>query len=288
MFDGFIELVEKEFESFVKAPKSDISSVFDAAKYSFTAGGKRIRPCLLLEFSRICGGEIKNSVKFASALEMIHTYSLIHDDLPAMDNDDMRRGKPSCHKAFGEATAILTGDALLTDAFTLALSTEGIPSERVIRAASVLSGMAGSKGMIGGQVIDLKYENKSVPLDSIITMYLLKTGCLLKAACTIGCILAGASEEKINAAGIFADNIGIAFQIKDDILDITSTGEVLGKPVGSDENSMKSTYVSHVGLENAEADVLKYTEIAVSALSVFGDEADDLRKFAFSLCERKK
>lgn len=287
MFEVFLKSIEKKLSELTTTDNCEYSNLLDAIQYSTSAGGKRIRPCLLMEFCRICGGDPKVALNFASALEMIHTYSLIHDDLPCMDNDDTRRGRPACHIAFGEATALLAGDALLTDAFKAALSTEDLPPERIVRAAKVLSECAGTHGMIGGQVIDLKYEEHEAPLEVVKELYRLKTGALLKAAATIGCILAGADEAKITSAAVFAEKIGLAFQIRDDILDIIGDEKELGKPIGSDNESNKSTYVTHVGLEKAQEDVERFTDEAVKALDIFGAEAGELKKFAVSLAERK-
>lgn len=287
MFDDFGNDIERRLEEILTPTSCEYSNLLEAMAYSAKAGGKRIRPKLLMEFTCICGGDAKNALNFACALEMIHTYSLIHDDLPCMDDDDMRRGRPSCHVAFGEATALLAGDALLTDAFTVALSTENLPAQRIICAARVLSECAGSNGMIGGQVIDLKYEEKDAPLETVTELYRLKTGALLKAAATIGCILAGAEEEKITAAAEFAEKIGLAFQIRDDILDITGNEALLGKPIGSDSDSQKSTYVSHVGLVKAQEAVETLTAEAISALEIFGPQSENLKEFAASLVARE-
>lgn len=287
MFEKYTELVDKYLADVLKPDTTEYAVLKEAMYYSASAGGKRIRPSLLLEFNRICGGDYQKALPFAVALEMIHTYSLIHDDLPCMDNDDMRRGKPSCHIAFGEATALLAGDALLTNAFKVALSTNTEQAERVVKAAAVLAEYAGVDGMIGGQVIDLKYETESAPLEAVKEMYRLKTGALLVAAAKIGCILAGADDEKLRSAAEFAEKLGLAFQIKDDILDVISTTEQLGKPVGSDEQSSKSTYVTYKGLDIAQADVEAFTAEAVYALAVFGDEANELKKFAIELIDRK-
>jgi geranylgeranyl diphosphate synthase type II len=203
-----------------------------------------------------------------------------------MDNDDMRRGKPACHITFGEANALLAGDALLTDAFKVALSTDIEQKDRVVKAGVVLAECAGSDGMIAGQVIDLKYEDTKAPLLSVIDMYRLKTGALLIAAAKIGCILGGATEKEIEAAESFATNLGLAFQIKDDILDITSSTEVLGKPVGSDSEQNKSTYVTYKGLQTAQDDVEKYTADAIKSLEMFGEKAKKLQQFAKGLINR--
>ncbi len=287
MLDTHLDLIDKRLNELFIDNKEEYSLLLNAMNYSISAGGKRIRPCLLMEFSRVCGADQKDALQFACALEMIHTYSLIHDDLPCMDNDDMRRGKPSCHIKFGEANALLAGDALLTEAFNVALSTENVPFDRVTKAAKILAGCAGVHGMIGGQVIDLKYEKETPSLQSVMQMYRLKTGALLVAAAKIGCVLAGADDEKINNAATFAENVGLAFQIRDDILDITSSAEELGKPIGSDSENSKNTYVSFVGLEKAQSDVEKYTDIALKSLDIFGDEANVLKAFALNLINRR-
>ncbi len=288
MFESYIVNIEQKLKDVLTIKDCEYSHLLEAMSYSAEAGGKRIRPCLLMEFMRVAGGNPENALNFAVALEMIHTYSLIHDDLPCMDDDDMRRGKPSCHIKFGEATALLAGDALLTDAFRVALSTENVPFDRVCKAAKVLSECSGSDGMIGGQVIDLKYEEQSADLEVVKDLYRLKTGGLIKAAASIGCILAGATESMIASAVEFAEKIGLAFQIRDDVLDVISIEEELGKPIGSDSESQKSTYVSLVGLEKAQKDVQMYTDEAITALSVFGKESETLKKFALSLVGRKK
>ena len=287
MLNRYLEPIEELLRNTLAKHDEEYSLLLEAMNYSVSAGGKRIRPCLMMEFARICGADPAVSLKFACALEMIHTYSLIHDDLPCMDDDDMRRGRPSCHIKFGEANALLAGDALFTEAFNLALSTENVPYERVVKAAKILSGCAGVHGMIGGQVIDLKYENEKPTLQSVIQMYRLKTGALLVAAAKIGCILAGTDDEKIFNAGIFAENLGLAFQIRDDILDLISSADVLGKPIGSDAQNDKNTYVSFVGLKQAQLDVERFTDTALKSLDAFGGEADSLKDFALKLIDRK-
>lgn len=281
-------IVEAKLDELLVCKSKKYKTLVEAMQYSTSSGGKRLRPALLLEFYRICGGKhVDSAAHFAAALEMIHTYSLIHDDLPCMDNDEMRRGKPSCHIAFGEDTALLAGDALLTKAFNAAATASQIEAPFVVRGIELLSYFAGVDGMVGGQVIDLAIENSSPSLDTVVEMYSLKTGALIVAAAQIGCILAGADEEKVSAAVKFAQKIGFAFQIVDDILDITSTQEELGKPIGSDEKNNKSTYVSLVGLEKAEKDVVSLTEEAISALAIFGEDAAPLCELARELTVRK-
>lgn len=287
---GYIESIEQSLYSYLPKADNGQDIVCNAMEYSVKNGGKRIRPLLTLEFCRLCGADAKQAMPFACALEMIHTYSLIHDDLPCMDNDDMRRGKPSCHIKFGEEYALLAGDGLLNRAFEV-VAEYGLNGDNLggkINALKTLSSLSGVFGMIGGQTIDLQSENKSVDLETLKVMDRLKTGALIKSACVMGCQIAGADEKKVEAACVFAENIGIAFQIIDDILDVTGDEAVLGKPVGSDSENEKSTYVSLLGLEKAKKYAWELTNKAVEALDAFGGDADYLKAFALSLCERKK
>lgn len=260
--------------------------VSQAMRYSVENGGKRIRPALLLEFCRVCGGDYKKAVPFACALEMIHTYSLIHDDLPCMDNDDFRRGKPSCHIAFGEEYALLAGDALLTLAFETAMKSN-LSAEITIKAAKELAKAAGVMGMVGGQVLDLQNEGKKVGVSDLQKTDELKTGELIRAACVLGCVCAGADDKKIAAAEKYAHDIGIAFQIVDDILDVTSDEETLGKPIGSDEENQKSTYVSLLGIEKSRKTAEELTLNAQKALEAFDGDVSSLKDFAEKLKNRK-
>ena len=263
-------------------PESE-SQVVSAARYSILNAGKRIRPVLLMEFYKLCGGEnFKGALCFAAALEMI-----IHDDLPCMDNDDMRRGKPSCHKQFGETIALLAGDMLLTKAFSVACGADGIPADRMIKAIEVLSYEAGENGMIGGQEIDLAIENKEADIEIITEMYLKKTSALLVCACKIGCILAGASENELQAAEKYAESLGLAFQIIDDILDKTADEKQLGKPVGSDDKNNKSTYLSKKGIEASRKNAAELTQKALSALEAFSGDKTAVREITLYLLDRK-
>ena len=239
------------------------AKLFDAMEYSLLAGGKRLRPVLAFEFCRMCGADWRKAAPYAAAIEMIHTYSLIHDDLPSMDNDDFRRGRPTNHKVFGEAMAILAGDALLTDAFAVA-STAGN-----VDGIAVLAECAGSLGMVGGQVLDILSEERVLTEQEVIDIQSRKTGALINAACVCGVIAAGGSEEQVAAAGTFAGALGMAFQIRDDMLDIIGTQEEMGKGVGTDEG--KNTFVRLYGLEKCEELVQRYTAVAIDALSVFKD-----------------
>ena len=267
-------------------PKSgDIVS--EAMKYSVRNGGKRIRPMLTLEFCKACGAEPENALPLACAVEMIHTYSLIHDDLPCMDDDDYRRGKPSCHIAFGEANALLAGDALLTLAFETAVKAD-IAAENVVRAVKELSYSAGILGMVGGQVLDLQNENKALTLSELEQIHNLKTGELIRVACVLGCVAAGADEEKIKSAEAYAKGIGLTFQIVDDILDVTSDAETLGKPIGSDAENQKTTYVSLLGIEKSKEVAAELTRKAKAALAVYDENTEALSLLADNLLIRKK
>lgn len=282
-YERFLPDIEKKLESSITAD----NSAAQAMKYSLLSGGKCIRPILLLEFYALCGGKGDNALNFAAALEMIHTYSLIHDDLPCMDNDDMRRGRPSCHKAFGEDTALLAGDALLTLAFKTAAETDGIPADRVLKAIAVLAENAGISGMVGGQVEDLAFEKSGATIDELRGMYLKKTSCLLSAAAVCGSILAGADDEELKYAAEYAEKLGLAFQIIDDILDCTSDEKTLGKPIGSDEKNGKTTYVTLLGIDGAKAEAERLSNEALTALcKIKGDNAA-LRELTADLLDRK-
>lgn len=287
----YVALVEKELSKRLYRVENGQDYVRDAMNYSLSNGGKRIRPILVLEFCRLCGGNIDDAMNFACAIEMIHTYSLIHDDLPCMDNDDFRRGKPSCHKAYGEEYALLAGDGLLTLAFeTALLDGNGVLPENKIRAVRTLASLAGIGGMVGGQVLDLQAEKTAPDYDKIKTIDSLKTGALIKAAVLLGCFAANVTDEaKLAAAQKYAECIGFAFQIVDDILDVTSDTETLGKPVGSDIKNDKVTYVSLLGIEASKQTVEQLTNEALEALKAFdGEKSEFLKNFAISLADRKK
>lgn len=263
------------------------SKVLDAMQYSVSNGGKRIRPILAIEFSKLVNGNMDCALDMGCAVEMIHTYSLIHDDLPCMDNDDMRRGKPSCHKAFGETNALLAGDALLTEAFGVLSACKGIPDENIVRTVMFLSSFAGINGMVGGQVLDLQFEEQKPTVDEILKMYSLKTCGLIKASCVLGCLTADVyDEEKIKASIDYAENLGIAFQIQDDILDIEGDALKLGKPIGSDAKNDKSTIVKYFGLEKSKELVKEYTNKAIMSLEKFDNNTDTLKQLAFMLIDR--
>ncbi len=238
----------------------------EAMRYSLLAGGKRIRPVLVLEACRICGGEVEKALPFACAVEMIHTYSLIHDDLPAMDNDDLRRGRPTNHKEFGESAAILAGDALLTEAF-FALSQAELPPDRIVQAVACLSAQAGHLGMVGGQALDMEEKKRTVP--ELEQLQSLKTGALLQAAAELGCIAAGGTPQQRQGLRVYAEKLGRAFQIRDDMLDVMGEQAQLGKPIGSDAELGKSTFAALLGLEACAGLVEELTAQAAQALAPF-------------------
>lgn len=257
--------------------------LFESMKYSLLAGGKRLRPIFAFEFCRICGTDWKKAAPLAAAVEMIHTYSLIHDDLPCMDNDDFRRGRPTNHKVYGEALAVLAGDALLTDAFTIA-ATADLEGKAMADAIGVLSECAGSLGMVGGQVLDIMSEERVLSEQEVLDIQSRKTGALIRAACACGAIAGGATEEQFDAACQFAAGLGLAFQIRDDMLDVIGTKEEMGKGVGTDET--KNTFVRLYGLERCGDLVTKYTDYAISALNAFEDTSY-LTALAESLTTRR-
>ena len=260
--------VEQIVTSFLPKEEGYQKTILEAMNYSVSAGGKRLRPMLMLETYRMFGGTSKVIEPFMAAIEMIHTYSLIHDDLPAMDNDEYRRGRKTTHVVYGEAMAILAGDALLNYAFETAASAfvldEGNPA--IGKAFMILASKAGVYGMIGGQVVDVESEGKEIDADTLKFIHIHKTSALLESAMLIGAVLAGASEQQQRTVELAARELGLAFQIRDDILDVTGNQEVLGKPVGSDAKNEKATYVTYEGLKKAQEDVKRYSKHAVNLL----------------------
>ena len=256
---------------------------YESLRYSLLAGGKRVRPALVLEFCRLWGGDAQDALPFAVAVEMVHTSSLIHDDLPCMDDDDLRRGRPTNHKVYGEGMAILAGDALLTDAFACAASAE-LPGKDIAFAISVLAGNTGSWGMVGGQVLDIMSEERELTEQEVLDVQSRKTGALINASCALGVIAGGGSEEQLRAACGFAGLLGLAFQIRDDMLDVIGTQEEMGKGVGND--AAKNTFVRLYGLEKCEELVEKYTAAAIEQLKVF-DDTQYIIELAKSLTGRK-
>ena len=257
--------------------------LFDAMNYSLLSGGKRLRPIFTLEFCRMCGSDWKLAAPFAAAVEMIQTYSLIHDDLPCMDDDDLRRGKPTNHKVYGEGMAVLAGDALLTDAFMVASGAKLKNPENIATAIGVLAQNAGSLGMVGGQVLDINSEERLLTEEEVLAIQSRKTGALINASCVLGVLAAGGSELQLEAASRFAGALGLAFQIRDDMLDVIGNEKELGKAVGTD--TVKNTFVRLYGLEKCEELVNHYTDIALEALKVFPDH-QYLYNLALQLTQR--
>ena len=273
------EFIEQYLKSYIDRFSTEPQKVlFDAMGYSLLAGGKRLRPIFAFDFCRMCGADWKKAAPFAAAIEMIHTYSLIHDDLPCMDNDDFRRGRPTNHKVYGEGMAVLAGDALLTDAFGVAATAELAKPQDMALAISVLSQCAGSLGMVGGQVLDILSEERTLTEQEVIDIQSRKTGKLIHAGCVLGVIAGGGTEEQIEAAGKFAAFLGLAFQIRDDMLDVIGTQEEMGKGVGTD--AAKNTFVRLYGLDKCEELVQKYTAAATQMLKIFENN-----EFMVSLAE---
>lgn len=286
----YIKIIENKLRYYTedKIKNTPQKTLAEAMMYSLSAGGKRIRPVLLMEFCRICKGDIKKALSAACGLEMIHTFSLIHDDLPAMDDDDFRRGRPSCHKAYPESIAILAGDALAILPFQIIAEDDTIDSDTKIKLIADLSKSSGMYGMTGGQVIDIENESReTVDEQNLRYMYSLKTGELIKTACRMGCIAAGADDAKILLAQEYASKLGLAFQIIDDILDVTSTTEELGKPVGSDSQQNKTTFVTIMGIDKARQEADKITSEALEILKNF-DDNEFLTELTKGLLCRKK
>ena len=280
-------LVEENLQAEIKKTKTIDKKLNEAMEYSLLSGGKRLRPVLLMAAADAVGGDGEKFLPVACAVEMIHTYSLIHDDLPAMDDDDYRHGKLTNHKVFGEAGAILAGDALLTLAFEVMTRQENVEPKILLKVIREISSAAGMAGMVGGQMIDLQSENKKIDLPTLKKMHLGKTGALFKAAIRSGAILAGTDEEKLFALTDYAENFGLAFQITDDILDVVGDEKKIGQPVGSDEKNHKSTYVTLTSLDISKVLAAEAANTAVHSLNVFGSEADFLRELVKFLIDRK-
>lgn len=278
-------LVERELESCFECADTDVASLFEAMAYSTLGGGKRIRAFLTLEFCRMFGGNEAAALKFASALEMVHAFSLIHDDLPCMDDDDMRRGKPSCHIKYGEAHALIAGDALIMLAFSQAASAD-VDAAVSLEAVKILSEKAGGFGMCGGQAMDMYAESTRVSYDYLKKLQSLKTGALIEAAVKLGCVAAGVCDKRTEDAVKYASCIGRAFQIIDDILDVEGDEATLGKHIGSDAESDKTTFVTELGLEGAREEARRLTKEAVDTVSKY-EGSDNLIALANWLYERK-
>ena len=268
------------YKKFHKEPQT---LLFEAVEYSLLSGGKRLRPIFTLEFCRMCGADVGVALPFAAAVEMIQAYSLIHDDLPCMDNDDLRRGKPTNHKVYGEGMAVLAGDALLTDAFLAASAAKLSNPADMARAIEVLAHNAGSLGMVGGQVLDICSEERLLSENEVLAIQSRKTGALIKAACVLGVLAAGGNQAQLDAAARFADALGLAFQIRDDMLDVIGNEQELGKAVGTD--NLKNTFVRLYGLDKCEQLVQEYTQKALNALAAFEDHRY-LSNMAIQLTQR--
>ena len=285
-----IKLIEKALVEELQEDKALDPTLCESMKYSLTAGGKRLRPILVMAAADAIGAKGTDFIHIACAIEMIHTYSLIHDDLPAMDNDDYRRGKLTNHKVYGDGMAILAGDALLTQAFEVMLRQDNLPADVLLKVVREMSIGAGPNGMVGGQAIDLEAEGKqkSLSLEELKKMHAGKTGALFRAAIRSGAIIAGASDKELAALTTYADCFGLAFQITDDILDVIGDEAVIGKPVGSDERNDKSTYVSLTSLDEAKKLAADTVAEAVDALEMFGEKATFLRELVEYLLKRNK
>ena len=283
------EEIEKELEGLYGEQNGPIGRLFQAEKYSLLAGGKRIRPFITLQVCEALGGDRKAAMPFAAALEMIHTYSLIHDDLPCMDDDDMRRGRPTNHKVYGYATALLAGDALLTRAFLTASNNAYVSAETAREAVKLMAEAAGDEGMIGGQTIDLDGEKRRLDFDELLTLHKLKTGALIKCAALLGALAAGYGRDSREAkeATAYAEGIGLAFQVVDDILDATATAEALGKSVGGDAERNKTTFLTYYSAEGAWEYAREITEKSVKSIEAW-ESPQVLRDLAYYLLDRKK
>ncbi len=285
-----MELIEKSLMGYFDLSEYKYcETLWESLTYSIKAGGKRIRPLLVLEFAKLCGADEDTAIDFACAVEIIHTYSLIHDDLPCMDNDDLRRGKPTNHKVFGEDIALLSGDALLTKAFETIMSKnviDKVGADTAVKCAGVLSKYAGE--MVKGQCIDLKTQGENRGIEVLKAMYMGKTVALIKASCLMGALCAKASDDELEWAESYAENLGLAFQIRDDMLDIIGDSKIMGKNTGNDLENEKCNFMSVLGLKECETLVEKYSKQAVKELEKFSGNTENLEKLTISLIDRIK
>ena len=287
IFSNYTALVDGQLEKILPEASGPAETFFAAMRYSVFNGGKRVRPALCFAAAEAVADIDCNTAKVAAAVEMIHAYSLIHDDLPAMDNDELRRGKPTCHIQFDEATAILAGDGLQSLAFQQLTELENIPSATVVELIALLSRLGGCGGMVTGQAIDLAATATELSLEQLKTMHAHKTGALIEASVVMGALATNqASAEQLAALRDFSKAIGLAFQIQDDILDVESSTEMLGKQQGSDISNQKSTYTSILGLEQARSEAAALYQKSMQALDIFGDRANDLRTIADFIVNR--
>jgi geranylgeranyl diphosphate synthase, type II len=283
--------VDSALDEYVPKVDGLTADLIEAMRYSLFAGGKRLRPILCMAGAEAVGGEGQHVLPVACALELIHTYSLIHDDLPLMDDDDLRRGKPTNHKVFGDAIALLAGDGLLTEAFSLMASpvtTGEIAPDRLLEAIRMISGAAGPGGMVGGQVVDMQWEGKKADLETVKFLHTHKTGALIKASVVSGAIVTGAPEAQVRSVLSYGKKIGLAFQISDDILDVEGDSETMGKMAGADEEKGKTTYPSVLGLGESKKIQSALVQEAIQDLTAFGKRAEPLRQIAHYIIERKK
>jgi len=287
--DTKVKRVDDSLNTLIEIKNNPQKIIYESMVYSLISGGKRLRPVLMLGTYEIFESNDEKVMPFACAMEMIHTYSLIHDDLPAMDNDDFRRGRPSNHKMYDEATAILAGDALLNKSFEIgleAITNFKLDVNRAVKALSIISKSSGTEGMIGGQIVDIYGNEKIQTIEELKYMYSLKTGAIIKSSVLAGAVLGGATDEEINALDVYAEKLGIAFQIEDDILDVEGTEEKIGKPIGSDKANDKVTYLSFVEIKEAKEHVEKYTQEAIESLQIFGEKSKTLVEIAKYLTNR--
>ncbi len=283
-------LVDEAIIRYLPAPDTMPAKLHQAMRYSVMAGGKRVRPVLMLAACAAAGGDEKNALPAACAMEMIHTYSLIHDDLPAMDDDDFRRGRPTNHKVYGEATAILAGDALLTEAFILLSDSRinaDVPPEVLLRVSNTIARCAGSMGMVGGQVVDMESEEKEIDFPTLEYIHTHKTGALILAAIQSGALIGGADERTFDALTRYGGAVGLAFQVADDILDVVGDSQALGKSAGSDEARGKSTYPALIGLDASRSRARDLVNVAHQAIEPLGEGAEPLRAIASYIIERE-
>lgn len=294
-YEEYFSIIDTELKKVIDTEinkNKEQSGLYEAMKYSLMAPGKRLRPVLGLATNQMLGGENKAVLPYLCAIELIHTYSLIHDDLPIMDDDDYRRGIPTNHKVYGDAIAVLAGDALLNMAFELMISvclnSDETEIKNKLEAIKYIANSSGAKGMIGGQFIDITSENSNISSDLLFLMHSLKTGALIKASVMVPAIISGINGEQMEQMNKYAENIGIAFQIKDDILDKEGNSEKMGKKIGADKSKNKSTYVSIYGIDESKKILNKTTKNAISVLDSFGDKADFLKRFAKMIENRDK
>lgn len=282
-YEQYLQYIEDYLRDHCFLEDAPQKILFEAMRYSLLAGGKRLRPVFVFDFCRMSGGDWKSAVPFAAAVEMIHTYSLIHDDLPCMDNDDLRRGKPTNHKVYGEANAVLAGDALLTAAFAF-LAKAPFSSDVRIKAVEVLATCAGEMGMVGGQVLDMQSEQRQCTEQEVLDIQSRKTGALIRAACTLGVLAGNGNERQLSAAAEFAEHMGLAFQIRDDMLDVIGNTETLGKAVGVD--AAKNTFVQLYGLDCCDNLVCNHTEQAITKLQAHFSDTEFMELLSVFLTNR--